>query len=115
MTSFKRTQRKYVQKAYRVRNWREYEHGWSPRSRERGLTVLAYNLGNLWPDWCCRRGSASLTSRQQRLVNRRPPGEHARYGSCRQGHLTRPVRRHAADATGAGKYSAWRTSVWSGV
>ena len=23
MTSFKRTQRKYVQKAYRVRNWRE--------------------------------------------------------------------------------------------
>ena len=25
MTSFKRTQRKYVQKAYRVRNWREYE------------------------------------------------------------------------------------------
>ena len=29
MTSFKRTQRKYVQKAYRVRNWREYETcGW---------------------------------------------------------------------------------------
>ena len=27
MTSFKRTQRKYVQKAYRVRNWREYETG----------------------------------------------------------------------------------------
>ena len=25
MTSFKRTERKYVQKAYRVRNWREYE------------------------------------------------------------------------------------------
>ena len=24
MTSCKRTQRKYVQKAYRVRNWREY-------------------------------------------------------------------------------------------
>ena len=33
MTSFKRAQRKYVQKAYRVRNWREYETG-SPRSRE---------------------------------------------------------------------------------
>ena len=27
MTSFKRTQRKYVQKGYRVRNWREYETG----------------------------------------------------------------------------------------
>ena len=27
MTSFKRTQRKYVQKAYRVRNWREYATG----------------------------------------------------------------------------------------
>ena len=27
MTSFKRTQRKYVQKAYRVRNWREYGDG----------------------------------------------------------------------------------------
>ena len=27
MTSCKRTQRKYVQKAYRVRNWREYETG----------------------------------------------------------------------------------------
>ena len=27
MTSFKRTQRKYVQKAYRVRNGREYETG----------------------------------------------------------------------------------------
>ncbi len=27
MTSFKRTQRKYVQKTYRVRNWAEYEAG----------------------------------------------------------------------------------------
>ena len=36
MTSFKRSQRKYVQKAYRVRNWREYETG----LRDRGsLTV----------------------------------------------------------------------------
>ena len=33
MTSFKRTQRKYVQKAYRVRNWRGVRDG-SPRSRE---------------------------------------------------------------------------------
>ena len=36
MSSFKRSQRKYVKKAYRVRNWREYEAG----LRERGsLTV----------------------------------------------------------------------------
>ena len=27
MSIFKRTQRKYVKKAYRVRNWREYESG----------------------------------------------------------------------------------------
>ena len=37
MSIFKRTQRKYVKKAYRVRNWREYEAG----LRNRGsLTVL---------------------------------------------------------------------------
>ena len=36
MTSFKRTQRKYVQKTYRVRNWTEYETGlraWQPDAR----------------------------------------------------------------------------------
>jgi hypothetical protein len=27
MSNFKRTQRKYVKKAYRVRNWRDYEAG----------------------------------------------------------------------------------------
>ena len=36
MTSFKRTQRKYVQKAYRVRNWRQYETGLRARG---SLTV----------------------------------------------------------------------------
>ena len=36
MTSFKRTQRKHVQKAYRVRNWREYETGLRARG---SLTV----------------------------------------------------------------------------
>ena len=36
MTSFKRTQRKDVQKAYRVRNWREYETGLRARG---SLTV----------------------------------------------------------------------------
>ena len=36
MTSFTRTQRKDVQKAYRVRNWREYETGLRARG---SLTV----------------------------------------------------------------------------
>ena len=44
MTSFKRTQRKYVQKAYRVRNWREYETGLRARG---SLTV--------WRRWCMNR------------------------------------------------------------
>ena len=36
MTSVKRTQRKDVQKAYRIRNWREYETGLRARG---SLTV----------------------------------------------------------------------------
>ncbi len=45
MSSFKRSQRKYVKKIYRVRNWREYEAG----LRERGsLTVwIALTDGKL--------------------------------------------------------------------
>ena len=48
MTSFKRTQRKYVQKAYRVRNWREYETG----LRARGSLTVWFGLtdGKLAPD-----------------------------------------------------------------
>ena len=33
MSIFKRTQRKYVKKAYRVRNWREYEAGLRNRGK----------------------------------------------------------------------------------
>ena len=36
MSIFKRTQRKYAKKAYRVRNWRAYEEGLRDR---RSLTV----------------------------------------------------------------------------
>ena len=45
MSIFKRTQRKYVKKAYRVRNWREYEAG----LRNRGsLTVwISLTAGRL--------------------------------------------------------------------
>ncbi len=48
MSIFKRTQRKYVKKAYRVRNWREYEAG----LRNRGsLTVwISLTAGKL--PWC---------------------------------------------------------------
>lgn len=45
MSKFKRGQRKYVKKTYRVRNWRDYEAG----LRERGsLTVwLSFTDGKL--------------------------------------------------------------------
>ena len=52
MTSVKRTQRKYVQKAYRVRNWREYETGLRARG---SLTVwLGLTDGKLanWNSSC---------------------------------------------------------------
>ena len=52
MTSFKRTQRKYVQKAYRVRNWREYETGLRARG---SLTVwLGLTDGKLASAACAR-------------------------------------------------------------
>ena len=41
MSIFKRTQRKYVKKAYRVRNWREYEGG-STQPREPDRLDLAH-------------------------------------------------------------------------
>ncbi len=41
MSIFKRTQRKYVMKAYRVRNWREYEAG-STQPREPDRLDLAH-------------------------------------------------------------------------
>jgi len=45
MSHFRRSQQKYVKKAYRVRNWREYEAG----LRDRGsLTVwISFTEGKL--------------------------------------------------------------------
>ena len=43
----KRTQRKYVQKAYRVRNWREYETG----LRARGSLTVWLGLTDGVPGW----------------------------------------------------------------
>ena len=66
MTSFKRTQRKYVQKAYRVRNWREYETGLRARG---SLTVwLGLTDGKL-ANWNSPRPT------------RRTPGRHRQYSN----------------------------------
>ena len=63
MTSFKRTQRKYVQKAYRVRNWREYETGLRARG---SLTVwLGLTDGKL-ANWNSPRPTRRKPGRQRK-------------------------------------------------
>ena len=62
MTSCKRTQRKYVQKAYRVRNWREYETGLRARG---SLTVwLGLTDGKL-ANWNSPRPTRRKPGRQR--------------------------------------------------
>ena len=62
MTSVKRTQRKYVQKAYRVRNWREYETGLRARG---SLTVwLGLTDGKL-ANWNSPRPTRRTPGRQR--------------------------------------------------
>ena len=64
MSQFKRTQRKYVQKAYRVRNWREYETG----LRDRGsLTVWISLTGGTLVNWDAPR--TSKPGRQRKYSN----------------------------------------------
>ena len=66
MTNFKRTQRKYVQKAYRVRNWREYETGLRARG---SLTVwLGLTDGKL-ANWNSPRPTRRKPSRQRKYSN----------------------------------------------
>ena len=66
MTSFKRTQRKYVQKAYRVRNWREYETGLRARG---SLTVwLGLTDGKL-ANWNSPRPTGRKPGRQRKYSN----------------------------------------------
>ena len=63
MTSFKRTQRKDVQKAYRVRNWREYETGLRARG---SLTVwLGLTDGKL-ANWNSPRPTRRKPGRQRK-------------------------------------------------
>ena len=63
MSSFKRSQRKYVKKTYRVRNWREYEAG----LRNRGsLTVwIALTNGKL-ANWDAPRLTSRKPGRQRK-------------------------------------------------
>ena len=66
MTSFKRTQRKYVQKAYRVRKWREYETGLRARG---SLTVwLGLTDGKL-ANWTSPRPTRRKPGRQRKYSN----------------------------------------------
>ena len=66
MTSFKRTQRQYVQKAYRVRNWREYETGLRARG---SLTVwLGLTDGKL-ANWNSPRPTRRTPGRQRKYSN----------------------------------------------
>ena len=66
MTSFTRTQRKYVQKAYRVRHWREYETGLRARG---SLTVwLGLTDGKL-ANWNSPRPTRRKPGRQRQYSN----------------------------------------------
>ena len=68
MTSVKRTQRKYVQKAYRVRNWREYETGLRARG---SLTVwLGLTDGKL-ANWNSPRPTRRKPGRQRKVLEPR--------------------------------------------
>ena len=66
MSIFKRTQRKYVKKAYRVRNWREYGAG----LRNRGsLTVwISLTAGKL-VNWDAPRPRRRKPGRQRKYSN----------------------------------------------
>ena len=66
MSIFKRTQRKYMKKAYRVRNWREYEAG----LRNRGsLTVwISLTAGKL-VNWDAPRPRRRKPGRQRKYSN----------------------------------------------
>ena len=66
MSKFKRSQRKYVKKSYRVRNWRAYEAGLRARG---SLTVwIALTDGKL-ANWDARRPIARKPGRQRKYSN----------------------------------------------
>ena len=66
MTSVKRTQRKDVQKAYRVRNWREYETGLRARG---SLTVWLGLTDGKRANWNSPRPTRRKPGRQCQYSN----------------------------------------------
>ena len=91
MSIFKRTQRKYVKKAYRVMNWREYEAG----LRNRGsLTVwISLTAGKL-VNWDAPRPRRRKPGRQRKYSNHAietatwGPGTVSSVGRLRRGGVT---------------------------
>jgi hypothetical protein len=66
MSVFKRSQRKYVKKAYRVRNWREYEAG----LRDRGsLTVWISLTDGKLANWDAPRSKTRKPGRGRKYSN----------------------------------------------
>ncbi len=66
MSVFKRSQRKYVKKAYRVRNWREYEAG----LRDSGsLTVWISLTDGKLANWDAPRSKTRKPGRQRKYSN----------------------------------------------
>ena len=66
MSKFKRSQRKYVKKSYRVRNWRGYEAGLRARG---SLTVWISLTDGKLANWDARRPSARKPGRQRKYSN----------------------------------------------
>jgi len=66
MSHFKRNQRKYVKKAYRVRNWHEYE---ATRRNRGSLTVWISLTDGKLANWDARRPSARKPGRQPKYSN----------------------------------------------
>ena len=66
MTSFKRTQRKYVQKTYRVRNWSEYEAGLRARG---SLTVWLDLTDGTLANWDAPRPTHRKPGRPRQYSN----------------------------------------------
>ena len=86
MSIFKRTQRKYVKKAYRVRNWREYEAG----LRNRGsLTVwISLTAGKL-VNWDAPRPKEEETGPSTQVTRTTPSRRLSPWAWCFICHLDR--------------------------
>jgi len=113
MSIFKRTQRKYVNKAYRVRNWREYEAS----LRERRVLRKGVECGNRagFARWAKFRHSAKdsvFSSMDSVSVGGRPYPSTPETGPISPG--TRP-RQVAALREREGRFASFLTPAPSGT